>query len=99
MNKAAYTRYPDIIDRWHFDEGEDEMLMRNKKTIQKFTSRHNYFANIKTMSGKELHGFNHLKGYFHKHLISYASFKPEFTDYVNNDMDYLLKLMADIENY
>jgi hypothetical protein len=99
FNKAVYTNHPDIIDKWSFDEGEDELMMRSKKSIQKFTSKHNYYVNIKMKSGNELNSFSRLQGYFKHHIVKFTEFKPEFAQFIMDDMEYLIQLMADIETY
>jgi hypothetical protein len=93
LNKAAYTRYPDLITNWSFDEGEDEWMMRNKGNIKKFTSNKLFYYNIKMASGKELNTFQSLKGYLGAGIIKFTDLDPAFQTYIIHDTNYLIDLM------
>jgi hypothetical protein len=60
INKKCYTKYPDIIQNWGFDEGAVEKYILGKKDVEKMDSKDILFLNPKVDSKNDITEFNTL---------------------------------------
>jgi hypothetical protein len=96
LNKAAYTKYPDIISCWSFDEGEDERMISEKGDVQKFNSSKLFFFNIKMKSGTEINSYNGLRSYFANEVIQFSALSPDLRKHISDDTKYVMDLMSSL---
>jgi hypothetical protein len=92
INRKVVELYPDILEKWNYDEGYNEKIILDKGNIDKFNSKNLFFMNIK-ISGSEINSYEILYKYNKNDIIEDKNFSNKFLYIFNNELNYFKKII------
>jgi hypothetical protein len=92
INKKCYSMYPDIIDKWGFDEGVNEKYILDKNGIDALNTQNVIFLNPKVNESNDITSYNNLIDMNKESKIDISKLNFEMRDRMQNEYDNFIRL-------
>lgn len=77
INKACYTMYPDILDKWGYHEGVNETYVLSKKNIEKLNTSRIIFLNPKVEGKQDITNYKAFTDFIKGSKLDLSTIRPE----------------------